>query len=79
MNIFIHKKFWIYGTPLIEGEFSFDQLVSHLEAYSTSRVVSISEDATRVISRVEYDQTKDKLVGFFLSLDKDSLPLSGSF
>ena len=66
-------------TPLIEGEFSFDQLVTHLEAYSASRVVSISEDATRVISRVEYDQTKDKLVGFVLPLDKDSLPLSGSF
>ena len=66
-------------TPLIEGEFSFDQLVTHLEAYSASRVVSISEDATRVISGVEYDQTKDKLVGFVLPLDKDSLPLSGSF
>ena len=66
-------------TPLIEGEFSFDQLVTHLEAYSASRVVSISEDATRVISRVEYDQTKDKLVGFVLPLDKDLLPLSGSF
>ena len=66
-------------TPLIEGEFSFDQLVAHLQAYSACRVVSISKDATRVISRVEYDQTKDKLVGFVLPLDKDSLPLSGSF
>jgi len=66
-------------TPLIEGEFSFDQLVAHLEAYSASRMVSISEDATRVISRVEYDQVKDKLVGFVLPLDEDSLPLSESF
>ena len=49
-------------TPLIEGQFLFDQLVAHLEAYSASRVVSISEDATRVILRVEYDQTKDELV-----------------
>ena len=42
-------------------------------------MASISEDATRVISRVEYDQAKDKLVGFVLPHDKDSLPLSGSF
>ena len=42
MKIYLHEnlthkyfhtqKFWIYGTPLIEGEFLFDQLVSHLEA-----------------------------------------------
>ena len=44
------------------AQFLFDQLVAHLEAYSASRVVSISEDATRVIPRVEYDQTKDELV-----------------
>ena len=42
-------------------------------------MASISEDATRVISRVEYDQAKDKLVGFVLPIDKDSLSLSGSF
>ena len=42
-------------------------------------MASISEDATRVISRVEYHQAKDKLVGFVLPLDKDSLLLSGSF
>ena len=42
-------------------------------------MASISEDATRVISREECDQAKDKLVSFVLSLDKDSLLLSGSF
>ena len=42
-------------------------------------MVSISEDATKVISRVEYDQINDKLVSFVLPIDKDSLPLSGSF
>jgi len=66
-------------TPLTEGEFLFDQLVAHLEAYSACRMVYISEDATRVISSIEYDQANDELVGFVLPIDTDSLPLSGSF
>ena len=39
-------------TPLSEGEFAFDKLAAHLEAYNASKFVSISEDATRVIARV---------------------------
>jgi len=42
-----------YTVPC-EGEFLFDKLLAHLEAYSAERIVSISEDATRVVSRVEY-------------------------
>ena len=35
--------------------------------------VSVGEDATRVISRIEYDSETDKLVGFVLPCDRDGL------
>lgn len=42
-------------------------------------VVSVGEDATRVISRIEYDSESDKLVGFVLPCDEDGLPICDSF
>ena len=65
--------------PLSEGEFAFDQLSVHLESYNAPRIVSISEDATRVITRIEYDSNSNKLVGFVLPLDTEYLPIGGSF
>ena len=62
-----------------EGEFQFDKLVAHLEAYNAERIVTISEDATRVVTRVEYDDTSDKIVGFVLPLDDNGLPMKDYF
>ena len=67
-----------YTVPC-EGEFLFDKLLVHLEAYSAERIVSISEDATRVVSRVEYDDSSDKIVGFVLPLNNNGLPKKGLF
>ena len=41
--------------------------------------MSIGEDATRVISRVEYDSNTNRLVGFVLPLNKEGLLLTDSF
>ena len=41
-------------------------------------VVAIGEDATRLISRVEYDNETNRLVGFVLSCDGRGLPLNDS-
>ena len=62
-----------------EGSFRFDELQAHIERYKTPRCVSISEDATRVIGRVEYDNITDRCVGFVLPLDDNRLPIVGSF
>jgi len=69
------KRYTIPG----EGEFQFDKLVAHLEAYNAERIVSISEDATRVVKRAEYDDTSDRIVGFVLPLDDDGLPKKDYF
>ena len=65
--------------PIHEGEFRFKELFTHLNAYESPKVISIGEDATRVISRVEYDNETDKLVGFVLPCDNEDLPLTDSF
>ena len=62
-----------------EGQFIFDKLLAHLEGYNAEKIVSISEDATRIISRVEYDSSSNKIVGFVLPLDSNSLPEQTSF
>ena len=62
-----------------EGEFRFDGLASHIIQHKTTNAVTIGEDATRVISRVEYDSQTDRCVGFVLPLSENGLPLIDSF
>ena len=38
-----------------EGSLRFDEVKKHLDRYKTSTVISIGEDATRVVGRVQYD------------------------
>ena len=60
--------------PIREGDFRYDELVEHLRSHEAPMVVSIGEDATRLISRVEYDSTTDCLVGFVLPVDEHGMP-----
>ena len=62
-----------------EGEFNFDGLATHLAQHKASNIISIGEDATRVISRVEYDCKTDRCVGFVLPLSDEGLPEIDSF
>ena len=43
-----------------EGFLNFDDLLSHLKNHKTSKAISIIEDTTRVISRVDYDCKTDR-------------------
>ena len=49
-----------------EGEFRFDGLAAHIAKHDTVSLVSIGEDATRIICRVEYDIRTNRCVGFGL-------------
>ena len=62
-----------------EGEFRFDKLLEHINRHQLSGIVTIGEDATRIISRVEYDNQTDRCVGFVLPIDENSLPIINSF
>jgi hypothetical protein len=65
--------------PVNEGEFRFDQLLSHLKSYKAPNAIVIGEDATRLISRVDYDSETNKLVGFVLPVDAKGLPIRDAF
>ena len=50
---------------LSERQFQFDELVRQLTKYNSRFVVAISEDATRLIDRVEYDKETDRNLRIF--------------
>ena len=57
-----------------EGSFRFDELKEHIERYGAPALISISEDATRIVGQVEYDSATNRCVGFVLPLDDNGLP-----
>lgn len=75
----IRKEMRKSYSNLVEGEFRFDKLSAHLDAHKCPRLISISEDATRIIRRIEYDENSNKLVGFVLPVDSNFLPITDSF
>jgi len=54
-----------------EGSFRFDDLAEHLEKYGGIAAVSIGEDATCVIGRVDCDPEINRCVGFVLPVDEN--------
>ena len=71
----VHNEYQTIG----EGDFRFDCLLDYLVRNNVSKLISIGEDATRVISRVEYDSETNRCVGFVLPLDKNGLPMNDEF
>ena len=45
--------------PFHVGDFRFDELEKHLTSYKAPMVVTIGEDATRLVKRVDYDSETD--------------------
>ena len=62
-----------------EGEFQFDELATFLSKCDALNVTAISEDATRLLNRVEWDSETNRLVGFVLPCDNNGLPIVDSF
>ena len=54
-------------------------MVTHLLQYKAPNVVSIGEDATRLISRVEWDPESNRCCGFVLPINEKGLPDVDSF
>ena len=63
---------------IVEGEFYFDELLSHLKKWKAPLFVNLHLDDTRIINKVEYDPTSDRFVGFVLPLD-NGLPVANTF
>jgi len=49
-----------------EGQFQFDELATFLSKHIMLQMVAISEDATRLLGRVDFGIEINRLVGFVL-------------
>lgn len=65
---------------VVEGILRSEELLLYLKERNLPLVVSLSEDATRIIGRVQYDATSNQLVGFTLPLNSSNgMPMAYSF
>ena len=60
-----------------DSEFRFNDLAQYLQQLGV--IVSIGEDATRIIVRIDYDNETDRCVGFVLPVDKKGVLVTDAF
>lgn len=64
----------------VEGFLRIEELIKFLKDRQFSKCIWLSEDQTRVISKVEYDPKTNQMVGFVLPLDSvTGMPIVTSF
>lgn len=65
---------------LVEGILRCESLVEYLKNRNLPLIVSLSEDATKINGRVQYDPVLNEIIGFVLPIDENSgMPISHSF
>lgn len=65
---------------IAEGEVRSKQLLKYLQDRGLPLAVCLSEDATRVVGRIQYDSPSNQIVGFVLPIDKQTgMPITGSY
>lgn len=63
----------------LEGQIRSKELLKYLNDLNLPLIVTLCEDATRIIGRPQYDPSSNQIVGFTLPLDKNCLPQTGFF
>lgn len=61
-NRYIHRS----DHAIIEGNLRVDELLVHLKARNQSLWVALSEDATRIENKLQYDSRTNQIIGFCL-------------
>lgn len=65
---------------MVEGELRTQQLLNYLNERNLPLVVSLSEDGTRITSRIQYDVGSNQIVGFVLPTDNvTGMPIPYSY
>lgn len=68
------------NSKIIEGVPRIEELLVYLTSRNLPLKVSISEDATRIIGRVQYDSTTNQLMGFVLPINENNgMPIPFAF
>lgn len=60
-----------------EGVLRTEELSRYLTALNLPRIVALSEDATRITDRIQYDRETNQLVGFVLTIGENGMPVTG--
>lgn len=60
---------------VVEGELRSEELMKYLDEHKAKKIVWISEDATAITSKVNYDPITNQLVGILLPLGKNGNPI----
>lgn len=71
MNRYIHRS----DHAVVEGELRIDELKVYLKERNMPMWVSLSEDATRVDNRLQYDARTNQIIGFVLPTNHNGLPI----
>lgn len=65
---------------ILEGILRSDELLVYLNERNLPLVVSIAEDETRIVGRVQYDAKTNQIIGFTLPLNEDNgIPIPFSY
>lgn len=65
---------------IVEGALRVHELQIYLKDRNIPPIVSISEDATRISGRIQYDSKSNEIVGFVLPVDKNiGMPIPHSY
>lgn len=67
------------GPIIREGELRCNELKKYLDERKLEPFVWISEDATRITGRIQYDSVTNELIGFVSPLSTDGMPLRGIY
>lgn len=63
-----------------EGELRTLELVKYLEEQNLPMFVHLSEDATKITGRIQYDLSTNKIIGFVLPINKQNgMPITSGF
>ncbi|KAE8738457.1 hypothetical protein FOCC_FOCC016064 [Frankliniella occidentalis] len=68
-----------FSWKVSEGEFRFKQLKEYLLDKNYPLSEWISEDATRITGRIQYDPKSNQIVGFVPPFDDSGIPISNNF
>ncbi|KAK3929383.1 hypothetical protein KUF71_018020, partial [Frankliniella fusca] len=65
--------------PVQEGQCRWEELSKYLDDEHLPRIITVSEDGTRITGQIEYDCKSNLLVGFAPPLDSRGLPDTSGF
>lgn len=74
-NRYVHRS----DHAIVEGNLRVDELLVYLKARNQPLWVALSEDATRIENRLQYDSRTNQIIGFCLPINTDGMPIPFCF